>query len=38
METTVTSFDGKSKKAKLELNIETGEITYLKDKLSGKNI
>ena len=29
MEATVTSFDGKSKKAKLELNIETGEITYL---------
>ena len=28
MEATVTSFDGKSKKAKLELNIETGEITY----------
>lgn len=29
MEATVTSFDGKSKKAKFELNIETGEITYL---------
>ena len=28
MEATVTSFDGKSKKAKFELNIETGEITY----------
>ena len=29
MEATVTSFEGKIKKAKFKLNIETGEITYL---------